>query len=72
MKTIKNAKPCPFCGNTKITYVRGEDGWFIGCRFTGNHEACNALIGDSNNKGSLLTKWNSRKRAKMEEPGKVV
>jgi len=63
VRGIKSAKPCPFCGNTKITYVSGEDGWFIGCRYVGKHDACNALIGDSHSKRQLLKMWNNRRKS---------
>lgn len=61
MKPIPKAKPCPFCGNKKITYMMGEDGWFIGCfyRFS-NQEACHASLGGIQSKKKLLEQWNKR------------
>lgn len=68
IRKIKNAKPCPFCGNKFIRYCEGEGGWVVHCGYDGKDgEYCGASIGGGS-KQVALKGWNERVKQKQPAP----
>ena len=60
MLTLKDAKPCPFCGSTKLRLedIGGESYLFVecaDCKADGPHE------NDDEREHAAVLRWNTRK-----------
>lgn len=57
--TLKDAKPCPFCGSKKLKWIDigGESSWLVGCKeceAEGPHE------NDGEREHAAVERWNRR------------
>jgi|WetSurMetagenome_2_1015567.scaffolds.fasta_scaffold01729_23 Lar family restriction alleviation protein len=59
--TLKDAKPCPFCGETTIRYFYHKTALIGGLKiYRATCTKCGATIGQALSKESAKRKWNQR------------